>query len=753
MAFWSVTSAVANGEGSQILLAVSVTGTDEEIPPSTAGVWIGRSQKIAAIRKWRFSAISGAVTAKGGSASTADGGVLTVDVHGMSGPTGSGTLTISFKVVINLLDNSRIAPNAYGASDAKILRLMPGWVELVFDAVGFDPLEGPQIDDVVYNVDAVGRLPSGSAFKLHAEAIAEYTGRGGPSTPLALDTWTNLAGGTDLVGGPTSDEPTLDKSANRPLVKFDPADPQRFSLASPPSVTTSLTAAILITPVSLAGGPYMLIGRYHYNTPSWRIGYDGGIPAFVYDTFASHTETSVEIEPLDGADTMLLLLRRSGTTLEAWINGLPAEITGSPAASVGAGGGDLTIGARETASSTWGEGFNGKLNDVALYDDEVDDLAASLILHQMAGRALIALGTPIPGAKRVQPYHNHADPQRRLTGRPIAVVNLFKGGDENPWGQSPNWRRDDADLIIPWLRARVREAFVGCDRFEIMFNRPGGNPRGDIVPTYVFGSEGGEEMILDSMWEAMRAVWDDCGYNGWSLSHYNDDAAGVRRGWFYTGGGLPLDNDGTIRTDGRMGERTVGPLTGTVYKEEILDLWTNNIDEDVGDERFRCFFLDASAPYYGLHVNLVHDAGVNENYTLVGEAVPTDDAGREAAPWFCFVRFANAPWWNEDIEGKPQRTLGYNVSWTMALAEKTVYFGTIATSQYPDLRITSDESPVGPGDNLSLGDIYRWIKKGAVPVAWAGGYAKVGAAWDYATGRLETSRYLSGMRSIRGMRV
>ena len=190
-----------------------------------------------------------------------------------------------------------------------------------------------------------------------------------------------------------------------------------------------------------------------------------------------------------------------------------------------------------------------------------------------------------------------------------------------------------------------------------------------------------------------------------------------------------------------LGERTVGPLTGTVYKEEILDLWTNNIDEDVGDERFRCFFLDASAPYYGLHVNLVHDAGVNENYTLVGEAVPTDDAGREAAPWFCFVRFANAPWWNEDIEGKPQRTLGYNVSWTMALAEKTVYFGTIATSQYPDLRITSDESPVGPGDNLSLGDIYRWIKKGAVPVAWAGGYAKVGAAWDYATGRLETSRW------------
>lgn len=294
-----------------------------------------------------------------------------------------------------------------------------------------------------------------------------------------------------------------------------------------------------------------------------------------------------------------------------------------------------------------------------------------------------------------------------------------------------------------------------------MFNRPGGqSPVENMVPTYIFGPDTGEKMVTGTMWAAMRAVWDDCGYNGWGLADYNDDTKDnqfgrpLRRGWFYTGGGLPLDNDATIRTDGRVNDRQVGPITGGVYKQYILDLWPQQDEPESEKERYRCLFLDAAAQFYGLFVAMVHTDAVNQAFTLVGEAVPTDDEARLAAPWFCFVRFQNSPWWNlnEDDRPVPDRDFGYNRSWESATNERTVYFGTIATSEYPDLRETTPPGPEA-GDNLSLGDIYRWIHKGGVPVAWAGGYAKVGAAWDYASGRLLCSRYASNMRSIRGLRV
>ncbi len=58
----------------------------------------------------------------------------------------------------------------------------------------------------------------------------------------------------------------------------------------------------------------------------------------------------------------------------------------------------------------------------------------------------------------------------------------------------------------------------------------------------------------------------------------------------------------------------------------------------------------------------------------------------------------------------------------------------------------------GSGDNMTISNIYRWIIKGGVPVAWNSGYRKVGAAWEYATGRI-LSRQANSPRIFRMARA
>lgn len=61
---------------------------------------------------------------------------------------------------------------------------------------------------------------------------------------------------------------------------------------------------------------------------------------------------------------------------------------------------------------------------------------------------------------------------------------------------------------------------------------------------------------------------------------------------------------------------------------------------------------------------------------------------------------------------------------------------------------------VGNGSDLLLGDIYRWVVKGATPVAWNPEvYRKVAAAFDYGTGRVLPSRVCRNPRCARGVRV
>jgi hypothetical protein len=56
------------------------------------------------------------------------------------------------------------------------------------------------------------------------------------------------------------------------------------------------------------------------------------------------------------------------------------------------------------------------------------------------------------------------------------------------------------------------------------------------------------------------------------------------------------------------------------------------------------------------------------------------------------------------------------------------------------------------------GDMHGWIRKGAAPISAAqrrvrGGWRTVGAAWDYATGRVEVGRMTTNPRVMRISRV
>lgn len=342
----------------------------------------------------------------------------------------------------------------------------------------------------------------------------------------------------------------------------------------------------------------------------------------------------------------------------------------------------------------------------------------------------------------------------------FALISRYTGRyNDNLFGQQLKWRVEDpgmtyqerVDAIKAWLRTRIREALVGNrQQFEIMFNRPGGKYIQDIVPTYIWGEspmDPPQDMILPEQWQAIREV---CAEPEFNLTDTNNAATGERRVWFYTGGGLPLDDSGALLTTGEMGQRVVGPALPSVYQTEILENWTDQ------STRFRCFFLDAAEFFYGKFVEMVHDDDLRSEFTLVAEAIPDDEEARLSAPFFSLVGYPSAPWWNvnpNDPEAGPNKNFGYNPSWIADPLTTMVYFG-VQINEYPKLIDTDDDTePPGSGDNLSLGDTYRFSVNGGVPVAWNGGYDKIGAAWDYATNRVLASRHSRCPRNARGARV
>ena len=393
-------------------------------------------------------------------------------------------------------------------------------------------------------------------------------------------------------------------------------------------------------------------------------------------------------------------------------------------------------------------------------------------MHQMADRAVIALGTPMPPPWQTQPYSaSNPDANRHLSRRPIAMVTLSSGNyDSNYFGQASPWRSErgnSATADVQSLRNSIRQALNGCDQFEILFNRPGGGYDQDVVMSYVFGEVVDPEtgaltrVITDNQWAAMGGLWDY-----FNLSHYNDDqdlrpsADGAlyrrRRAWFYVGAGLPLNDDGTLNETGLMGDRQVAPATPGIYKTAILDHWpASDTGTPPNDERYKCLILDAGVQFYAKLVELVHDSEVNENFTIVGEAIPTEIEGRKGAPWFGMTGIRTGPWWNLNDDGQLDSLFGYNFNWINDWVTQPLYFG-VQLGQMQNLTgVGTKEQKEGNGGNdLPIGVIYTWIRKGAIPVAWStGAFQKVGAAWNYATGRVLPSRQVRCPRLMRSARV
>lgn len=426
--------------------------------------------------------------------------------------------------------------------------------------------------------------------------------------------------------------------------------------------------------------------------------------------------------------------------------------------------GPLTIGARHDGTA-WVDKLDsfvpalpaqevpGAVDQAFLYSERIDDGMLSLVMHEMSRRAAIEYCKPVLPEHQTQPYGPGAtDPQRRLDRKPVALINLFGGTNfgegGNPLGQREEWRNASQPAIEEWLTYRIAEILNASSEFEIMFNRPAGQYRDDIVSSGFFGSmdvDPFDPIITTTQWDALKAVW-----SAFHLTHYNDrgpeyvpsDPDYARRAWFYVGAGITVDDDGGTLQTARMGDRIVAPCSAPYYATEFLSEW---FAADYPDFRFRCLFLDSAVRFDGKFVEMLHDPAISDAFTLVGESITNDADARKGAPWFALAGLPSALWWNiSPTTGRPNRNQGYNPDWAAGSWDETpIYFG-ITGGGYLDLSNTESNPGVGTAENvanLRLEDIYSFIQKGAMPVAWDAQYTKIGAAWDYATGRIPVGRY------------
>lgn len=480
----------------------------------------------------------------------------------------------------------------------------------------------------------------------------------------------------------------------------------------------------------------------------------------------------------------MVVYRGTSTAAEFWINGKRQTVT-LPSASVPVNAyGPFTLGARDnsgTSTPSWTEPFRGHLEQAFVYDEAISDGALSLLLFESCRRAGIIQRSPVDSGWK-QPYSEDATTEpptppvapevRRLDRKPIAVITLMVDRDRayelpeeetnNILGQRSEWRNKSSegaqDQIMAYLTDQVTGALMGSDDFDIMFNRPAGQYADDIIASGIFGyvntftidgaiSDAPEKVILDVQWAAMRDVWDL-----FRLSDHNDRGTDesffgsgyARRCWFYTGGGMTLDDAGNTLQNARMFSRIVPPATASLYKSDILDNWTSI------DDRFRCLFLDSMNQdhAYARFAELLHDASIYDNFTLVGEpinALPASDRSREVAPSFSMAGLPSAIWWKASVDGRPARAAGYDPDWATSdrwdRDTMAVYFG-VGINDELDLTNTDTgaNGAVSGDDNMRFGDIYRFCTYGLIPVAWGGNYAKIGAAWDYASGRIPVGR-------------
>jgi hypothetical protein len=540
-----------------------------------------------------------------------------------------------------------------------------------------------------------------------------------------------------------------------------------------------------------------IIGRYNGPTQTglqWRMLWraDAAAPwsgSELYAQFGTGT-SGTQVKHVLGLPQSNVCAVFRGTTPNAewWIDGKRYTYATVTANNTNPIVGNMLIGARNTgstASPIYFEPFRGILEQVFVYDERISDGALSLLLFESCRRAGILQRAPVDGSWK-QPYSEDTatDPPtppvapevRRLDRKPIGVITLMVDTNRayelppeepnNILGQRSQWRSTDQSAIVSYLSERVTEVLMGSEDFDVMFNRPAGVYVDDIIASGIFGyintfvidgatSDSPEKVITDVQWNAMKQVWDafdltDHNKHGTDRSRW--DALYARRGWFYTGGGMSLDDAGVTLQNARMSNRIVPPATATLYKGDILDKWATK------DTRFRCFFLDSMNQdhIYARFAELAHDSSIYDNFTLIGEpinAMPAAVRSREVVPSFSMAGLPSGIWWKTPPPPPPpalpseipHRENGYDPDWATSNRwdrdTMAIYFG-VGINDELDLTNTNTDAngPVTGEDNMRFGDIYRFCTYGLIPVAWGGNYRKVGAAWDYATGRIPVGR-------------
>lgn len=615
----------------------------------------------------------------------------------------------------------------------------------------------------------VGKLPgwvSGTGIpvlRLHCDSYAERAARAadGPTYNAAIDAWTDLrsSGANALVQATGSLQPTLAATATTaPTVQFA----SDLFEQTPGYNLDQIDCAFGVTFRADAGtttSTQHLIGRWsgqsgtdNNSTWQWRLVYErtAGSPAthkikaqFVYDGggfFSSATLEGLIDEPTEKTIAIYRVTTDAPTTGELWANGVRIASTTIFLAGTNASARNtLTVGGRYDGSATLTDGLVGSVDQCFVYSTGISDACLSLVTHEMARRAGIKVG-PVPQPTLTQPYGpSNPEPRRRLDRWPIAMINLYGGAnyDDNPLSQNPEWRKASTAQILDWLRPQIRKILGACQDFEIMFNRPAGQYRNDIIPAGIFGDiDGapGTKIVLDEQWDALTAIYDEFGLS----DHNNRDGKAApgspefsRRCWFYTGNPT-ISDEGAAVQNGRVGARIVAPCSAAFYSGQYLEPWAEK------DDRFRCFFVDSGVKWDRKWVEISQDPDINEAFTIVGESITTDANARKGAVWFSLVGIGVAPWW---INGQKSPN-GINTSWSAGSWDQTpIYVGITLSSNGATLDLSNPTGDTSEQGNLRFEDIYRFVDKGVAPVAWGGQYQKIGAAWMYGARRIPVGRY------------
>ncbi len=515
-----------------------------------------------------------------------------------------------------------------------------------------------------------------------------------------------------------------------------------------------------------------LIGRWNGVPPTestaskqWRLLYErtaGSPPTHkVRARFVSsgppYTINSIEATidaPTEKTIVVYRVTTTSPTTGELWVNGVLVASTTTLHTTTNTGASpNLTVGGRWPAiidvEHPVADSLVGSMDQCFGYSSAISDATLSAVHHELARRAGIKLG-PLPDPNLTQPYgDSNPEPHRRLDRWPVGLINLFGGSnyDNNPLSQIEAWRNGgDRQAIVDWFHERIIRILNACPDFDIMINRPQGNYANDIIAAGVFGDmdvSPNQPIIQPYQWQALSGWSDDGGgvgvYGEWKLSDHNnrdnraseDDTDFARRCWIYTGNPT-INDDGAATQDARTGARNLAACSATFYTSNFLDPWAAK------DERFRCFFVDSASKWDRKWVEILQTPSLNEEFTLIGEAITGDLDLRKGAPWFSMFGFGQAPWWTSGSDGTR-----YDWQWNAgAWDQMPIYIGinqTLANGVTFD--VNRPKTAANEQERLRFEDSYRLCNAGAAPIAWDGDYQKIGAAWYYGGRRIPVGRF------------